>query len=135
MNKTIKENLLFVLMDDNEVMRAALSPDSDLDDENKAMNRKLIQKHEQMIAKVEQGEKLTQNELQLIRDSNEIHLNDTANIQEHYQQAVELNEWLDRHIELNKDGAMKILERHLDKDSGTPARVYRALHTLWEGRR
>ncbi len=34
--------------------------------------------------------------------------------------------------ELTKEQAMKILEKHLDKDSHAPAKVYRALHTLWE---
>ena len=41
-------------------------------------------------------------------------------------------EWLDEMTELTKEQAMKILENHLDKDSRTPARVYGALHTLWE---
>ena len=96
------------------------------------MNRELIKKHEAIITKVEKNEKLTQEDLLLIRDANEIHLNDEADVQEHHQQAVALNEWLDKITELTKEQAMKILERHLDRNSNTPAKVYRALHTLWE---
>jgi hypothetical protein len=35
-------------------------------------------------------------------------------------------------MELSKKLAMSILEGYLDRDSHTPAKVYRALHTLWE---
>ena len=130
MDKETKKQILFVLEDDNEVMAAAL--DSNLDEENKQMNRELIKKHEAIITKVEKNEKLTQEDLLLIRDANEIHLNDEADVQEHHQQAVALNEWLDKITELTKEQAMKILEEHLDRDSQAPAKVYRALHTLWE---
>jgi hypothetical protein len=132
MNKEIKQEIIFVLEDDNEIMSAAIEPGSDLDKENKQMNRKLIKKHEAIIARVKKGGKLTQGDLVLIRDANEIHLNDQDNINGHYKQAVGLNDWLDKMIELTKEQAMKILEEHLDKNKQTPAKVYRALHTLWE---
>ena len=130
MDEEIKKQIVFVLDDDNEVMTAAL--DSNLDEENKQMNRELIKEHEAIITKIEKGKQLTQNDLQLIRDANEIHLNDKDNFNGHHRQAVQLNDWLDKMIELTKEQAMKILEKHLDKDSQTPAKVYRALHTLWE---
>ncbi len=131
MNEEIKRQIIFVLDDDNEVMTTALG-ESDLDQENKQMNRELIKKHEAIIAKVETGDRLAKEDLDLIRGANEIHLNDESNVQEHHHQAVALNEWLDRMTELGKEDAMKILEGYLDKDSHTPAKVYRALHTLWE---
>ena len=130
MNQAIKEQIKFVLEDDNELMTAALG--GDLDEENKQMNRELIQKHEEILAKLEKNELLSQEDLQLIRDANEIHLNDSENIAGHHKQAVKLNDWLEKMTELSKKEAMKILEEHLDKDSHTPAKVYRALHTLWE---
>jgi len=132
MDEEIKKQILFVLEDDNEVMTAALDPDSDLDKENKQMNRELIKKHKAIIAKAEKGKQLTQVDLQLIRDANEIHLNDEDNLNGHQAAAVRLNDWLDNMTELSKEEAMKILEEYLDKDSHTPAKVYRALHTLWE---
>ena len=132
MNKEINKQILFVLEDDNEVMTAALDPDSDLDKANKQMNRELIKKHETIIAKVEKGKDLTQTDLQLIRDANEIHFNDESNLNGHHEQAVELNDWLDNMAELSKAEAMKILEEYLDRDSHVPTKVYRALHTLWE---
>jgi hypothetical protein len=130
MNKEIRQQILFVLEDDNEVMTAALN--SDLDAENKQMNRGLIKQHEAIIARVEEGKHLTQLDLQLIRDANEIHLNYEDDLSGHHIEAVKLNEWLDNMTELTKDEAMKILEEYLDKDSHAPARVYRVLHTLWE---
>ena len=132
MDEEIKQQIVFVLDDDNEVMTVALDPDSDLDEQNKKMNRELIQKHEKIIGKVERGELLTQDDLQLIRDANEIHLNDTDNLQEHQQQTLALNDWLDQMTELTKEQAMDILQQHLDKDSHTSVKAYRALHTLWE---
>jgi hypothetical protein len=59
-------------------------------------------------------------------------VNDALNLNGRYKQALVLEEWLDNMIELSKDQAMKIIEEHLDKDAHTPAKVYRALHTLWE---
>jgi hypothetical protein len=96
------------------------------------MNRELINRHKAILDRVEKGEQLTREDLDLIRDANEIHLNDEDNINEHHQQAVALNDWLDKMTELTKEQAMKILEEHLDKNKQPPAKVYRALHTLWE---
>jgi hypothetical protein len=132
MNKKIKEQMIYVLEDDNEVMRAALEPGSDLDDENKQMNRELIEKHEAIIDKVEKDEPLTQLDLQLIRDANEIHLNDEDDLNGRHKQAVKLEEWLDMMTEFTKREAMKILEDYLDSNPNTPVKVYRALHTIWE---
>ena len=70
--------------------------------------------------------------MRLVKDANELHLNDVDNLAGHHQQAAKLNEWLEQRIELSKENAMRILEKHLDKDSCCPAKVYRALHTLWE---
>lgn len=92
MNKNIKEQIIFVLEDDNEVMTSAL--DSDLDKQNKQMNRELIKEHNKIIDKVEAGKELTKLDLQLIRDANEIHLNDKINLAEHHKEAVELEKWL-----------------------------------------
>jgi len=76
MEKEIKEQIIFVLEDDNEVMTSALSPDSGLDTENKLMNTELIKKHEAIINKVKKNRPLAQEHLQLVRGANEIHLND-----------------------------------------------------------
>ena len=130
MNSAIKKQIRFVLEDDNEVMSAALT--DDLDKENKRMNRALIKRHETILAKLGNAQTFSQADLQLIRDANEIHLNDGANLNGHHRQAVKLDRWLDHMMELDKDKAMQILEQWLDKDARTPARVYRALHTLWE---
>jgi hypothetical protein len=132
MDKQIKEQIRFVLEDDNELMRAALGEDSDLDVENKQMNQELIGRHEQILAKLDRGELLSQEDLKLIRDANAIHVNDVANLNGRYKEALALEEWLDQRMELSKDEAMKILEQWLDKHSSTPARVYTALHALWE---
>jgi hypothetical protein len=132
MNRAIKKQIIFVLEDDNEGMQAALDPDSDLDAENKRMNRELIKRHEKILAKLDESEPLSQEDLILIRDANEIHVNDGQNLNGRHEQAVELEAWLDNMIELSMDAAMKILEEYLDRDPKTPARVYRALHTLWE---
>jgi len=132
MNKVIKEQILFVLEDDNEVMSAAVAPDSELDEENKQMNRELIKEHKRIIEKIEKNERPTQHDLRLIRDANEIHLNDTINIAGHHKRAVELDHWLDLMTEMSAKKAFETLEEHLDKDLQTPTVVLRALHTLWE---
>jgi len=132
MDKEMKEHVIFVLEDDNEIMTAALDPNSGLDEENKQMNRELIKKHEAIIDKVQKNQQLTQNDLQLIRDANEIHLNDKVNLACHHKQAVELDNWLDLMTELSTKEAFEILEKHLHKSSKTPTIVFRALHTLWE---
>ena len=132
MDEIIKQQIIFVLEDDNEMMQSAISPDSDLDKENKQMNRDLIAEHNRIIEKVEKGEQLTQHDLQLIRDANEIHLNDENNIARHHDQAVELEHWFDLMTEMSAKEAFQVLEKHLDKDLHTPAIVFRALHTLWE---
>ena len=132
MNPTIADQVRFVLEDDNELMRAGLERGSDLSAENQQMNRELIQRHEEILAKLDRGEVLSQEDLQLVRDANEIHLNDAANLNGRHKEAVELSLWLDNMVELSMDEAMKILEDWLDRDPQTPARVYRALHTLWE---
>jgi len=131
-DKKIKEQIRFVLEDDNEVMLAAINPDSDLDDENKQMNRELIARHNEILNKLDRDQLPNQEDLQLIRDANEIHLNDIANLNGHHEQALELDTWLDNMMELSKDQATKILEQWLDRYPKTSAKVYRALHTLWE---
>jgi len=92
----------------------------------------LIKKHEAILAKLDKSEPLTQDDLVLIRAANEIHLNDEDNLNGHHKQAVKLNQWLEQRMGLTKEQAMRILEEYLDRDSHTPAKVYRALHTLWE---
>jgi hypothetical protein len=132
MNGKIKEQVRFVLADDDELMRAALQPGSDLDARKKQLNRELIRKHEKILAKLDKGELLSQQDLQLVRDANEIHLNDTINLNGRHKEAVELDNWLDLMTELTAQQAFEILEKHLDRDSDTPTIVFRALHTLWE---
>lgn len=132
MDEKIKQHIIFILEDDNEVMTAALDPDSDLDEENKQMNRDLIKEHNRILSKIEKGEPLTQMDFILIRDANEMDLNDVADIREHHKQAVELDNWLDLMTELSTKEAFDILENHLHKSSKTPTIVFRALHTLWE---
>jgi hypothetical protein len=130
MNQAIQDQVRFVLADDNELMTAAL--DGDLDEENKQMNRELIQRHEEILAKLDRGEALSQEELVLVRDANEIHVNDGLNLNGRHKEALALEDWLDHMMELSMEEAMKILEEWLDRDPKTPAKVYRALHTLWE---
>ena len=83
MDKVVKKQILFVLEDDNEVMTVALDPDSDLDEENKKMNRELIREHNMIINKILHDEALTKHDMILIRDANEIHLNDNDNLAGH----------------------------------------------------
>ena len=109
MNPAIKNQIRFVLEDDNELMLAAIDPDSDLDPKNKKLNRELIERHEIILAKLDRDEMPSQQELQLIRDANEIHLNDTANLNGHHKQAIRLDRWLDSVMELSRDEAMQIL--------------------------
>lgn len=132
MDDKIKEQIVFVLEDDNEVMTAGLDTDSGLDEENKKMNRALIQEHEKIVGKVKRKEVLAGMDLKLVRDANEIHVNDVDNVNGHHSEAMALNEWLEQMTELTKEQAMKILEGYIDKDSKASAKVYRALHTLWE---
>jgi len=132
MNKEIEEEIRFVLEDDNELMRAALQPGSGLDARNKQLNRELIKRHEKILAKLDKGELLSQEDLQLVRDANEIHLNDEDNLNGRHKEAVEIDNWLDLMMELSTKEAFEILEKHLHDDSHTPAVVFRALHTLWE---
>lgn len=113
MNEEMKEQIQFALDDDDERMQAALGAGSDLDDENKQMSRELIRRHEEILMKLDLGDPLSQEDLQLIRDANEIHVNDTEDLNGRHREAIVLEDWLDR-------------------DSRAPARVYRALHTLWE---
>lgn len=88
--KELKEMAIFVLEDDNEVMLAALDKYSDLDKENKQMNRELIKEHKLIISKLEKNKELTKEDLVLIRDANEIHFNDTDNYNGHNKKAIEL---------------------------------------------
>jgi hypothetical protein len=132
LDEKIKEQAIFVLEDDNELMRAALRPGSDLDARNKQLNRELISKHEKILDKLDKDELLSQEEFQLVRDANEIHLNDIINLNGRYEQAVELDNWLDLMMELSVKQAFDILDKHLHEDSHTPTIVFRALHTLWE---
>ena len=92
MNSAIKEQILFVLDDDNEVMSSAL--DSDMDEKNKQMNRELIAEHGRLAGKVERGDGLTRHELKIVWDANEIHVNDVENLAGRHRQAILLDEWL-----------------------------------------
>jgi hypothetical protein len=94
MNQAVKEIIRFVLADDNEGMTAALAPDSDLDPDNKQMNRELIQRHERILAKLDRDETLNQEDLVLVRDANEIHVNDTLDLNGHHKEALVLEGWL-----------------------------------------
>jgi hypothetical protein len=132
MNKEIKEQIRFVLEDDDELMRAALRPESDLDARNKQLNRELIKKHEKILAELDKDELLSQEDFQLVRDANEIHINDEDNLNGRHKEAVELDNWLDLMMAMTPRQAFEILEKHLHDDSHTPAVVFRALHTLWE---
>ena len=95
MNKEIKEQIRFVLEDDDELMRAVLRPESDLDPRNRQLNRELIKKHEKILAKLDKGELLSQEEMQLVRDANKIHVNDEDNLNGRHKEAMELNKWID----------------------------------------
>lgn len=98
MNNKLKKQAIFALEDDNEVMTSALDPDSYLDEDNKQMNRELIEKHNVIIGKLENDEELTSEDLQLIRDANEMDVNDEENIREHHFEGIELQEWLDKEM-------------------------------------
>jgi hypothetical protein len=106
MDDEIREQIRFVLDDDDEGMWAGLEEDSDLDDDNKQMNRELIKKHEQILAKLGRGEPMSQQDLQLIRDANEIHVNDSENLNGCHEEALALEEWLDGMITGSKDKTM-----------------------------
>jgi len=132
MDEQIKEQIRFVLEDDDEGLRAAVGAESDLDAENRQMNQELIDRHEQILAKLDRGELLNQEDFHLIRDANAIHVNDVENLNGRHKEALALEGWLDQRMELSKDEAMDVLEEWLDRDAAASARVYRALHALWE---
>lgn len=85
-----QKTAIFVLEDDNEIMFHALN-DEDFDEENKQMNLELIKEHIRIILKLEKNKDLTREELILIRDANEIHVNDTDNYNEHHKDAIKLD--------------------------------------------
>jgi hypothetical protein len=132
MNEEIKEQIRFVIEDDDELMRAAIMPGSDLDARNKQLNRELIKRHEKILEKLDKDQALCQEDFQLVRDANEIHLNDEDNLNGRHKEAVELDNWLDLMMQLTAKQAFEILEKHLHDDSHTPAVIFRALRTLWE---
>ena len=132
MNDQIRETIRFILEDDNEGMRAALAPDSDLDPQNKQMNRELIERHDQILAKLDGGDDLSEEDLGLIRDANETHVNDTLDMRGHHRQALALEDWLYKVTEIDRPKARQMLERWLRRDPHTPDWAYRALHILWE---
>ena len=127
MKRHIKEQIRFVLEDDNEGMTAAL--DSDLDEENKQMNRELIREQDKILEKLGRGVRLSQQDLQLIRDANEIHYNDARNVGGHHAQAVLLEQWLDRMNGLSKQ-AIGIVEGLLCEDSEATSQANRAAEAL-----
>jgi hypothetical protein len=130
MNRAIEKYIRFVIENGNEVMLATLS--SDLAEANEETRQGSINRHEEVLAKLDNGQALSQEDLQLIRDANSIHLNDSDNLDGYHEQAVELDCWLDGMTELDKEGATQILEQWLDRDQHTPVQIYRALHTLGE---
>jgi hypothetical protein len=91
-------------------MESAVRDESDSDDENKGMNPELIRRHEKILDKIDRGQRLTQEDLELIRDANEIHLSDEDNVAGHHKEAVALNAWPEQRIEPSKDDALKILQ-------------------------
>ncbi len=101
MNKEIKAQILFALEDDNEVMQAAL--DSDLDEENKRMNRALIKRHEAILVKVRAEQALSDEDWQLVQDANRMDLNDAVNIRGRHRETCRLERWLD--IQMSKKPA------------------------------
>ena len=128
MDSAIKEQIVFALEDDNELMQAAIGKDSDLDPEDQQMNRELIKRHREILAKLDRGEPLSQEDLLLIHDANEIHVNDAIDLGGRHQEALALDEWLDNMMELSMEKAMAILEEWLDRDPKTPARAYRTIN-------
>lgn len=95
MIEVLEETAIFVLEDDIEGMTSAL--DSDLDAENKRLNQLLIKKQKDVIAKIKTGQKLTKEDMNIIKDANEIHINDTCDFAEHHVDALKL----DMHLEEN----------------------------------
>lgn len=90
--KEIREQMIFALEDDNEIMTSAL--DSDLDNENKKMNISLIKQHNKILDKLENKRALTKLELKIVRDANEIFVNDDINATERHKEGVMLDKWL-----------------------------------------
>ena len=92
----IKKQVIYALEDDNEIMTSAL--DSDLDKEDKRMNRLLIKKHDKIIDKIRSENALTMEDLTLINDANQIFINDGKNITGKFRNGLKLNAWLQDHI-------------------------------------
>lgn len=132
MDKQIIEQIRFVLGEGRGRMQAAIGSQGDLDAESRQRGQEPTARGQEILARLDRGEQLGQEDFELIRDANEIHVNDVENRNGHHGEAMALADWLDQMMEVSKDDAVKILEQWLDRDSGTPARVYRALHTLWE---
>jgi len=66
----------FVAEDDIEVMSSALHPSSDLDRENKRMNRVAIKRLRRSVDKIDINKPLNKTEINQLREANEIHLSD-----------------------------------------------------------
>ena len=64
-----------------------------------ANESEVIRRHEQVLEKLDADEALTQADLVLIRDANEIHLNDTLDLAGHHKEVIALEEWLASKIE------------------------------------
>lgn len=64
----------FVAEDDIEVMSSALHPSSDLDRENKRMNRVAIKRLRKSVDKIDINKPLNKTEINQLIEANEIHL-------------------------------------------------------------
>ncbi|MBE0536748.1 MAG: hypothetical protein IH624_13860 [Phycisphaerae bacterium] len=127
MNDWIKRQIRIVLEDDNELMAAALR--GDLDEEQKQVNRELSRKHHRILEMLGSGVRLSQDDLQLIRDANDIHYNDMNNLGGHHAQAVLLEQWLDRMCDLSRQ-AVGVFEQFLCDDSNASSEARQAAETL-----
>jgi len=79
MKPAVKKQIRFMLEQENRVMSDAL------DIENKQMIQNIIQRNKDVLTRLDKN-CLTQEDLQLIRDANDICLNDHENLADHYEQ-------------------------------------------------
>lgn len=88
----IEETMCRSLEDDVEVMTSAL--DSDLDAENKRLNSLLIKKQKEVIKKIKTGKTLSKDDKKIIKDANEIHVNDESDFCGFHNDALDLDVYL-----------------------------------------
>jgi len=117
MKPAIKKHIRVILEEENRVMSDALNNNT----ANKQIIQNMLQRNKDVLTRLDK-DCLSQEDLQLIRDANDIYLNDHESLADHYEEIVGLDRWLDTMTEQkaaskNKTSAITEKERCLKCDS------------------